>query len=459
MKDDFNENKGDGVYDENTTAFASKIQKMVSGVSSNSNICNNTVSPYDYVISWGRMIDYLETLSTYEKEMSQFFDFPDDAQRPSAVLKHQLEEKDITDSNFIDRWRDSVIEKINLLSCLDDVKSADKINPYTNYDSIYITESSFVELSNSNAIKIEDTLKLLNLMYLDKWRDIVSEGLNKCNNIDDIRTFDPQISYSLSVYEFYAEDSEHELNILSVTNKKRFEDNLCTLKLAYSAALKHLNSMSVSYDSMSGSEFEHFCAELLKNNGYTNVEVTSGSGDYGVDILAEKDAITYAIQCKRSSSTVGNKAIQEIYSGRTFYKRHIGVVMTNNYFTPAAIETSEKTGVVLWDRNKIDDMLNAEAGVSCDITKPEDDFASLKEYYSKQSGVKKNGTVKWYNIEEGYGFIVIPGEKDAFVHSSAIMTDAGTLKEGQKVQFEVIQGEHGPMAIKVMGRKGFLGLF
>ena len=107
------------------------------------------------------------------------------------------------------------------------------------------------------------------------------------------------------------------------------------------------------YDSMEGVEFEQFCADLLRNNGYINVEVTSGSGDFGVDILAEKGGVTYAIQCKRSNSPIGNAAVQEIFSGREFYKRHVGVVMTNNYFTQSAKETAQRTGIVLWDRDAL----------------------------------------------------------------------------------------------------------
>lgn len=52
------------------------------------------------------------------------------------------------------------------------------------------------------------------------------------------------------------------------------------------------------FEEMEGHEFEYYCADLLKNKGFLEVEVTKGSGDYGVDILAEKDGITYAIQCK-----------------------------------------------------------------------------------------------------------------------------------------------------------------
>jgi restriction system protein len=115
------------------------------------------------------------------------------------------------------------------------------------------------------------------------------------------------------------------------------------------------------YDAMEGLEFEHFCADLLRKNGFVNVEVSRGSGDHGVDILAEKDEVTYAIQCKRSSSNIGNKAVQEIYSGRSFHNRHIGVVLTNQQFTSSAKEAAERKGILLWDREYLEKMIeNAE---------------------------------------------------------------------------------------------------
>lgn len=111
------------------------------------------------------------------------------------------------------------------------------------------------------------------------------------------------------------------------------------------------------YDYMEGHDFEHFCAELLKKNGFANVEVTQGSGDQGIDVLAIKDGIKYGIQCKCYSSDIGNKAVQEVFSGKTFYNCHVGVVLTNRYFTASAKELAEKSGVLLWDRDKLNEMI------------------------------------------------------------------------------------------------------
>lgn len=71
-------------------------------------------------------------------------------------------------------------------------------------------------------------------------------------------------------------------------------------------------------DTMSGSDFEQFCASLLRRNGFTKIEVTAGSGDHGADILATRDGLKYAFQCKRANSSIGNKAVQEVFRARRF---------------------------------------------------------------------------------------------------------------------------------------------
>ena len=109
-------------------------------------------------------------------------------------------------------------------------------------------------------------------------------------------------------------------------------------------------------DNMEGHDFEYWCADLLRKLGFKNVEVTPGSGDQGVDVLAEKDGIKYAIQCKCYAKDLGNTPIQEVESGRIFYGCHVGAVMTNRYFTAGAQELAKKTGTLLWDR---DFLLNA----------------------------------------------------------------------------------------------------
>ncbi|MGL5718600.1 cold shock domain-containing protein [Cetobacterium sp.] len=60
------------------------------------------------------------------------------------------------------------------------------------------------------------------------------------------------------------------------------------------------------------------------------------------------------------------------------------------------------------------------------------------------------GTVKWFNKEKGFGFITCEDGKDVFVHYSGIATDGfKTLTDAQVVQFEVNQGDKGPIAVNV----------
>lgn len=108
---------------------------------------------------------------------------------------------------------------------------------------------------------------------------------------------------------------------------------------------------------MDGHTFEHWCADLLVKNGFTDITVTQASGDQGVDILAVKDGIHYAIQCKCYASDLGNTPVQEVYAGKEMYGCQVGVVMTNRHFTAGAKQLAEKTRVLLWDRDKLTEML------------------------------------------------------------------------------------------------------
>ncbi|HAP9400699.1 TPA: cold shock domain-containing protein [Enterococcus faecium] len=62
----------------------------------------------------------------------------------------------------------------------------------------------------------------------------------------------------------------------------------------------------------------------------------------------------------------------------------------------------------------------------------------------------EHGTVKWFNNENGFGFITVDGGDDVFVHFSAIQGDGfKSLEEGQEVEFTIVEGARGPQAAEV----------
>ena len=120
---------------------------------------------------------------------------------------------------------------------------------------------------------------------------------------------------------------------------------------------KRISEAQHIYSDMDGIEFESICADILELNGYA-CKLTKGSGDHGADIIANKDGKTYAIQCKRYDSSVGNKAVQEAYTGKAFYNTDYAVVLTNSDFTKQAIEDANKIGVLLWDGDMFSELVS-----------------------------------------------------------------------------------------------------
>jgi len=110
-------------------------------------------------------------------------------------------------------------------------------------------------------------------------------------------------------------------------------------------------------DAMGGYDFEDLVANLFAINGY-RVKQTGYSGDQGVDVIANKDVDSIAIQAKRYSKNVDNSAIQEVVAGARHYSCNKKIVITNSYFTNSAIELAATNDVLLWNRDKLIELIN-----------------------------------------------------------------------------------------------------
>ncbi|WP_191090849.1 restriction endonuclease [Niallia endozanthoxylica] len=110
---------------------------------------------------------------------------------------------------------------------------------------------------------------------------------------------------------------------------------------------------------ITGFEFEELVGQrILPKVGYTNIEITRKTSDYGVDIIATSSSgKRTAFQCKRHKAKVGMKAIQEIYTAMTIFDCTEAIVVTNSTFSDQAKSVAPKLQVELWDKHKLLEIL------------------------------------------------------------------------------------------------------
>lgn len=116
-------------------------------------------------------------------------------------------------------------------------------------------------------------------------------------------------------------------------------------------------SGEIDFDSMNGFEFERFLGDLFRKMGCKVIN-TKLSGDQGADLVVEKLGEKTAVQAKCYSDPVGNKAVQEVASSKNHYNCQKALVITSSSFTRSAISLASSNKVELWDRKKLDEMVN-----------------------------------------------------------------------------------------------------
>ena len=96
-------------------------------------------------------------------------------------------------------------------------------------------------------------------------------------------------------------------------------------------------------------EYEEYVAEELRQEGFTDVDTTPKSGDFGADVLARDGDRTVCVQCKRYAPghPVGVKAVQEIYSAKDYYGCDDAYIYTTSDYTKAAVDMANELGVIL----------------------------------------------------------------------------------------------------------------
>ena len=108
----------------------------------------------------------------------------------------------------------------------------------------------------------------------------------------------------------------------------------------------------IAIDAMTGTEFEDYVAARLRRAGW-RVTFTPMVGDYGVDLIAEKDRRSVAIQCKRHGNSVGVAAVQQVVSGALHHGCTKSIVISNQEFTQAAQQLAFTHGCQLIGRRAL----------------------------------------------------------------------------------------------------------
>lgn len=181
-------------------------------------------------------------------------------------------------------------------------------------------------------------------------RDIIEAYLDYCQGKD---------GKGLEVLaEILREKHSFNGNLLELKAEVKKVEEEVTIKIFekhLSATDKQISLKDI--DHLAGYEFEDFLKNLFLKMGF-QVEQTKLSGDQGADLVVIKFGEKTVIQAKRFGGKVGNKAVQEVFAAMSLYGAQKGMVITNNYFTPAAIKLADANNIELVDRDSLEKMIN-----------------------------------------------------------------------------------------------------
>lgn len=170
-------------------------------------------------------------------------------------------------------------------------------------------------------------------------------------------TFEKLVSIGQDLSLFGKNKDDYHLDKLEIKirehiNETKF-DYLCLLDAMLARDCELDDSDDV--DDISGMDFEIHCQNKLSQVGWKVIR-KGGASDQGVDLIAEHNGVLVAIQCKRSSKPVGNKAVQEVEAGRQYEKADIGIVVSNASFTPSARQLASSLGIFLQHHTELKDL-------------------------------------------------------------------------------------------------------
>lgn len=355
-------------------------QGIINTLSETADIVNSTVNPLEFFDGYEKMyylVDKLETVPdikysqqppneirqelrgqrkpAIQKMIGRYYNYAQSMQYPPDAIYNTL-------SRYFSYMDRDHIEYINQLCKNGGKKKQDNSKKIRKFKNFYMHFSYFVDKVLFPPAKvmfvfwsffwISTILKDGDASFEQKVIIVLFGYLIMCG-VADLLYYKNKRKYYKYMIKVSEKKKQRLIKLMKDIDPVRYDNDYGNKNTAKN------NSVYRNFDNMNGHEFEYFCADLLRQNGFSNVEVTKASGDHGIDVLAEKDGITYAVQCKCYSDSIGNSAVQQAHTGKSLYHKDIAVVMTNRYFTPQAMEEAMALGVKTWDRDKLIELIES----------------------------------------------------------------------------------------------------
>ncbi len=139
-------------------------------------------------------------------------------------------------------------------------------------------------------------------------------------------------------------------------NIRNFPSRVEAVRLAINEATHGFATSRLCFaPDMDPTDYESMVADALSDLGW-QTRLTKGSGDQGIDVIAEKCHKRVVIQCKRYGSAIGNAAVQEAFAGKSFEGAGYAAVVSNAPFTRSAKQLAASTNVILLHHDELSEL-------------------------------------------------------------------------------------------------------
>ena len=119
--------------------------------------------------------------------------------------------------------------------------------------------------------------------------------------------------------------------------------------------LSNENQFNSNINYKKGLKFENLCFQKFRSQGW-EVKQTPVSGDQGVDLIASIDDLRLCIQCKDHQKAIGNKAVQEVYTGKKYWLGTHAILISRSGFTKSAQKLASSSKVILINEFEIENI-------------------------------------------------------------------------------------------------------